>query len=427
MKKIIIAVGLFLLCSVGQVFAKPVELVFWHGLAGHLGDEVNRLTDEFNRSQTRFLVKPVYKGDYIETLTSFAAAFRAHNPPALVQVFEVGTAMMLSPKGVIKPVADILQEANVSVPSAQFIKSAREFYSHDGKLMAMPFNLSAPVLFYNQDALAKIGYNGANFPRTWDELEVAAEKLQKAGFKCAFTSAYPGWILIESYLAIHGLPIVQGKPLKAVFDTPQLAHHLKRLLRWQRQGYFRFGGRVDEAGVYFTSGICPLFSQSSGAYNSLKEIVPFQLGVAALPLDTNVTSFRHANVVGGAAIWAVDGLTQEQYKGIAEFFRFIAEARTQQLWHEHTGYLPLGLEGPYATILQSSQHPTLSLAQRDLDGDTNAQASKNLAPMNQIRAVNDEILEAMFAGLISPQEALHQAVLRANQLLRRFSRNTQGS
>lgn len=427
MNKLIITVGFSLLFSLGQVFAKPIELLLWHGLAGHLGEEVNRLADNFNHSQTNFLVKPVYKGDYIETLTSFAAAFRAHNPPAMVQVFEVGTAMMLSPKGVIKPVAQLMQEAGYSLPVDYFIKSAREFYSHDGALMAMPFNLSAPVLYYNKDALAKVGYNSSNFPRTWDELENAAEKLKKAGFKCAYTSAYPGWILVESYLAIHGLPMVQGTPLKAVYDTPQLNHHLTRLVRWQKLGYFRFGGRIDDASVFFTSGACPLFSQSSGAYNSLNQLVPFALGVAALPLDTQASPVRHANVIGGAALWAVEGLTKEQYQGMALFFKFIAKPKTQQRWLEHTGYLPLGLEGPYASIVQSSQHPTLSLAQADLEGDTKAQSSKNLAPMNQIRAVNDELLEAMFAGLMSPKEALHQAVLRANRLLMRFARNTQGS
>lgn len=416
--------AIFLFFCVGQVYAKPIELVFWHGMAGHLGQEVKSLADGFNRSQKEFYIKPVYKGDYIETLTSFAAAFRAHNPPALVQVFEVGTAMMLLPKGVIKPADDLIKENGLSLPSAEFIASVRELYSKDGKLMAMPFNLSAPVLYYNRDALAKLGYNNTNFPRTWLEMDVLAKQLKQSGYRCAYTTAYPGWILLESYLAIHGLPMVQDKPLKAVFDTPQLASHLKRLANWQQLGYFRYGGRVDDATVYFTSGVCPLFSQSSGAYNSLSALVPFQLGVTALPLDTQTTTVRHANVVGGAALWAVNGLTKEQYKGIAEFFVYIAKPETQKQWHEHTGYLPLGLDGAYANILKSSQHPTLELAHTDLQGSAQEQATKNLTPLNQIRAANDEILEAMFAGLITPEKALAQAVVRANYLLGRFARNT---
>ncbi len=412
------------LCVALQVQAKPVELVFWHGMAGHLGEEVRFLADDFNHSQNGYIVKPVYKGNYIETLTSFAAAFRAHQPPALVQVFEVGTAIMLSPPGVIKPVDEIMQEQGMSLPKDDFIQSVREFYSRDDQLMGMPFNLSAPALYYNLDILAKVGYNQENFPQTWAQMEVLAKQLKRAGYDCTYTTAYPGWVLFESFLAIHGLPITQSNPMRAVFDTPQLAHHFERLKRWHQLHYFRYGGRVDDATILFTSGVCPLFSQSSGAYNSLAALVPFHLGVAAMPLDTDVSKVRHANVAGGAAIWAVGGQSQDHYKGIAQFFVYIAKPEVQKRWHEHTGYLPLGLRGIYSGISQSSQHPSLLLARADLEDNLNVKPPKNSGPQNQIRGINDEVLEAMFAGLISSQDALHEAATRSNHILLRFSRNT---
>ncbi|WP_298622053.1 extracellular solute-binding protein [uncultured Legionella sp.] len=417
---------LFLMFHTMMAQAEPVELVLWHGMAGHLGDEVRLLADDFNKSQKIYVIKPVYKGDYIETLTSFAAAFRAHQPPAMVQVFEVGTAVMLAPEGVIKPVDALMKEQKMSLPSDDFIQSVREFYSRDGQLMAMPFNLSAPVLYYNLDILEKVGYNNSNFPKTWDEMELLAAKVKQAGYGCTYTTAYPGWILFESYLAIHGLPMTDTNPLRAVFDTPQLAQHLERLKRWHNLHYFRYGGRVDDATILFTSSVCPLFSQSSGAYNSLSALVPFRLGVASMPLDTQVSKVRHANVSGGAALWAVAGQGHEQYKGIAQFFKFIATPAVQQRWHEHTGYLPLGLKGIYAGIVEQSTHPALLLARNDLEDNLQTKSIKHSGPQNQIRGINDELIEAMFAGLISPKEALQEAVKRSNHILLRFSRNTQG-
>lgn len=407
-----------------SVLAKRIELVFWHGMAGHLGDEVRLLADDFNHSQNEFTIKPVYKGDYVETLTSFAAAFRAHQAPAIVQVFEVGTAIMLSPQGIIKPVALLMQEQKMSLPQEDFIQSVREFYSRDGELMAMPFNLSAPVLYYNRDILAKVGYTKDNFPRTWVEMEALAKKIKAAGYDCTYTTAYPGWILIESYLAIHGLPLTEANPARAIFNTPQLARHFHRLKRWNDLHYFRYGGRVDDATIFFTSSVCPLFSQSSGAYNSLSALVPFNLGVATMPLDTKASTVRHANIAGGAALWAVAGQDKERYKGIAQFFVFIAKPETQKRWHEHTGYIPLGLKGIYADIVQSSEHPALLLAKGDLEDNLNAKPFKHLGPQNQIRAINDEILEAMFAGLISSKDAVQEAIARTNHVLLRFSRNT---
>lgn len=407
------------------VFAERTELVFWHGMAGHLGDEVRLLAEDFNRSQHEYTVKAVYKGDYVETLTSFAAAFRAHKAPAIVQVFEVGTAIMLSPKGVIKPVQTLMQEQHLSLPQNDFIQSVREFYSRDNQLMAMPFNLSAPVLYYNRDILAKVGYSEDNFPSTWAEMEVLAEKIKKAGYDCTYTTAYPGWVLFESYLAIHGLPLTQAHPLCAVFNTPELQRHYQRLQRWHKLRYFRYGGRVDDATIFFTSGVCPLFSQSSGAYNSLSALVPFHLGVAPMPLDTTVSSVRHANVAGGAALWAVAGQSEKHYKGIAQFFAFIAKPEVQKQWHEHTGYLPLGLKGIYADIVQSSKHPTLLLARADLETNVSSVSLKHFGPQNQIRSINDQVLEAMFSGLMSSDAALKESELRSNHVLLRFFRNTQ--
>lgn len=423
MKKLVQILGILLISLTVQ--AKPIELVFWHGMAGHLGDEVQLLAKDFNKSQNEYIIKPVYKGDYVETLTSFAAAFRAHQAPAVVQIFEVGTAIMLSPEGVIKPVDELMKEQGMVLPKEDFIQSVREFYSRDGQLKAMPFNLSAPVLYYNLDILAKVGYSSLNFPSTWSEMEVLAEKVKKAGYDCTYTTAYPGWVLFESYLAIHGLPITQGNPVRAVFDSSHLIRHFQRLKRWHDLHYFRYGGRVDDATILFTSSVCPLFSQSSGAFNSLTALVPFRMGVASMPLDTESSKVRHANVAGGAALWAVGGQDKEHYKGIALFFAFIAKPEIQRRWHEHTGYLPIGLKGVYSSIVQTSKHPALMLARTDLEDNLHIKPFKHSGPQNQIRGINDEVLEAMFAGLISPEEALREAIARSNHILLRFARNTQ--
>lgn len=423
MKKIIITF-LILFCCTSVAREKPIELLFWHAMVGHLDKEVRLLVEEFNQSQSEYLIKLVYKGNYVETLTSFSAAFRAHHPPAIVQIFEVGTAMMTSPKGIIKPVDELMEEQGMSLPKDDFIPTVREFYSKSGQLMGLPFNLSVAMLYYNLDALAKVGYTPANFPRTWAEMDVLAEKLKEAGFNCTYTTAYPGWILFESFLAIHGLPLTQENPLRAVFATQQLVNHFSRLKRWHSLHYFRYAGRSDDATILFTSGVCPLLSQSSGAYNSLSAMVPFHLGIASMPLDTQISKIRHPDSAGGAALWAVSGQTKKQYKGIAQFFAFIAKPENQKRWHEHTGYIPIGLQGIYAGILQKSRHPTLSIAYSDLAGDLLEKPLHNFGPQNQIRTITEEVLEAMFSGSISPNKAVGESYARTNHVLQRFMRNT---
>jgi len=47
----------------------------------------------------------------------------------------------------------------------------------DGKLMAMPYRADLGLLFYRTDLLQQYGYRGP--PRTWDELETMASRIQE--------------------------------------------------------------------------------------------------------------------------------------------------------------------------------------------------------------------------------------------------------
>src|SRR5438128_5281257 len=93
--------------------SSPTPIIFWHSMTGSWGEELKRYVDEFNTSHPRYQIIPQYKGNYSETLMSTVAAFRAHQQPHIVQVFEVGTATMMFPKGVIVPFIDLMKKAHL--------------------------------------------------------------------------------------------------------------------------------------------------------------------------------------------------------------------------------------------------------------------------------------------------------------------------
>jgi sn-glycerol 3-phosphate transport system substrate-binding protein len=80
-----------LLAGAGPAAAKT-DIPLWHAMGGGLGDKLNAMVKAFNDSQSDYNIVPVYKGSYAETVTAAIAAFRAKQQPAIVQVFEVGTA-----------------------------------------------------------------------------------------------------------------------------------------------------------------------------------------------------------------------------------------------------------------------------------------------------------------------------------------------
>jgi sn-glycerol 3-phosphate transport system substrate-binding protein len=87
------------------------EIQWWHAQTGGNNERINALAKQFNDSQKDYKVNAVYKGSYPEAMAAAVAAYRAGNAPALLQVFEVGTATMMAAKGAIKPVYEVMAEA----------------------------------------------------------------------------------------------------------------------------------------------------------------------------------------------------------------------------------------------------------------------------------------------------------------------------
>ena len=88
-------------------------------MTGANNDVVVKLAEDFNASQKDYKVVPAYKGSYPDTLNAGIAAFRAGNAPHILQVFEVGTATMMSAKGAIKPVHDADEGSRRNVRSEE--------------------------------------------------------------------------------------------------------------------------------------------------------------------------------------------------------------------------------------------------------------------------------------------------------------------
>src|SRR5690606_22014715 len=133
-----------LIASIGTAHA-ATEIQFWHSMEGALGDRVDKLVNDFNKSQSDYQVKASYKGPYGESMNAGIAAFRAGNAPDILQVFEVGTATMMAAKGAIQPVQEMSEKAGNPINPKDFLGAVAGYYSsNEGKLVSMPFNSSTP-------------------------------------------------------------------------------------------------------------------------------------------------------------------------------------------------------------------------------------------------------------------------------------------
>jgi sn-glycerol 3-phosphate transport system substrate-binding protein len=413
------------------------EIQLWHAMTGALGNRVGDLADRFNKSQSDYKVVAVYKGSYPETLTAAIAAYRAGNAPHMVQVFEVGTATMMSAKGAVVPVHQLMKSADEPFNPKGYIPAVTGYYTDTkGNMLSFPFNSSTTVFYYNKDAFKRAGLDASKPPRTWKDVAAAADKLKASGEKCGYTSGWQSWVHLENTSAWHNVPFASrdngfaGSDATLQFNSPFHVKHVSLLADMAKKGTMTYGGRRNEPEAKFFSGECAMLTSSSAAQANIRANAKFDFGVSQLPYHDDVKGAPQNTILGGASVWVMGGKTNAGYKGVARFFSFLSKAELQAEWHQVTGYVPI-TPGAYDVTKKSGfydKNPGTDVSVLQMTSKAPTANSKGIRLGNfvQIRDVIDEELEGVWAGKKAPQQALDDAVRRGNELLRRFEATNKG-
>jgi len=438
MKPMILAAALA--ASLGAMLAsaaaEPIELQWWHAMTGVNAEVVNKIAADFSASQNDYKITAVFKGSYAETMTAAIAAYRAGNPPHIVQVFEVGTATMMAAKGAVKPVYQLMADTGEKFDTQNYLPAITGYYSTtDGKMLSLPFNSSTPIVYWNKAAFQKAGLDPDKPPKTWPETFEIAKKLRAGGVPCGFTASWVSWTQIENFSAWHNIALatkangLDGPDAVLEFNNPTVVRHIANLAAAEKDKSFDYGGRTTEPDQKFISGECGMTQNSSGYYGLLKSGAKFEFGMTPLPYYPDVAGAPQNSIIGGASLWVMGGKKPEEYKGIAKFFTFLSGTELQERLHEETGYLPITKAAYQATKASGfyDKNPGREVPIIQLTGKPPTENSRGLRLGNlvQIRDVIAEDLEGVFAGKSEAKAALDDAVARGNTLLRQFQKNTQ--
>jgi sn-glycerol 3-phosphate transport system substrate-binding protein len=435
MKRKLAVLAATVLCSVSNVQAQT-EIQWWHSMGGALGEWVNDLAKDFNNSQKTYKIVPTFKGSYDESMTAAIAAFRAGNAPHILQVFEVGTATMMASKGAIVPVASIMKQAGVPFDPNAYVPAVAGYYTApSGEMLSFPFNSSTTVFHYNKDAFKAAGIDTEKPPTTWPEVALAAAKLKASGHKCPFTSSWMSWTQLESFSAWHNTEFAtKGNGMRGIdarlnFNSPLHVRHIENLANMAKSGLMIYKGRGNAADATFVSGECAMITGSSALYGNIKRNSKFASGIGALPYYPDVNGAPQNTVIGGASLWVMSGKQADQYKGVAQFFAHLSKAEEAAKSHQRTGYLPLTKASFEMTDKSGfyKQNPGTDVSVNQMIRKTTDKSRGiRLGNFVQIRTINDEELEQVWAGKKTAKEALDAAVKRGNEQLERFQKANKG-
>ncbi len=432
MKKVLVV----LMVALAVLSMAKIKIQFWHAMGGWRIDLIKSMAEEFMKLHPDIEVDVQYTGSYHDTLNKLIAAVKAGNPPHIVQIYDIGTQVMID-GGIAVPIQDLINK-DKSFDLGKFMPQVLNYYRVNGKLYSMPFNSSNPILYYNKTLFKKAGLDPNKPPRTFEELLEYAKKLtvkDANGNTIQYGITWPlhSWFF-EQFMAVQNAPLVDnnngrtGRPTKAVFDNEAGRRFFRLWYELTKNGWMINTKKEDwdEANQYFISQKAAMLITSTSDVAYIAKLAKqhgFELGTAFLPRPKNAKS--GGVVIGGASLWIIGGHPQKEIQAAWEFVKFLTTPKMQIEWHTKTGYFPVRKDAVETLMNEGyyAKHPNMLTALLQLllsvqNYNTNGAV---IGAFPEVRQIIEDAVEKMLNGEMSPEDALAWAQKEATKAIQEYN------
>ncbi len=413
--------------------AEPITINFWHAMGAGLGETVDELVARYNASQDEIVVNATYQGSYDDNYNALLASFETGTEPNIIQNFDLAAQTMFD-TGRLIPAHVLMAEdgydANV------FIPAVRDYYSDEQGMVAMAFNSSTPIVYYNANM-----FEAANLeppPPDWNFSQFLeyCDALQASGVPFCVTFGTVGWYFEQVLANSGGLYFNEnngrtGRATEVLFNQGQGVEVFDFLSGMIANGQAPNLGNTwtETDNTFFAEQAAMIFDSTAGA-RGLQDGAEFPVMTAFIPHSDS--SDRNGVIIGGAALWLIDSGDPETNAAAWNFMKFMAETDQQVTWHTGTGYFPVRTDLQDNADLQTfwDENPNFRTALDQLlttrttldDGSTNyAVLGGRAGPFPAIRRLTVEAYSRVIDDGLSAQEAMDEAADKANEELENYN------
>ena len=213
---------------------ETVEIEFWYGLGGSLGETMEQIIQDFNASQDEVKVVGVQQSGYDETKKLIQAAVASGNVPATA----LFTNQVLRQFGE-KDILQTLDEYIANDPDFDKDDIIESFMSYcirdDGKVMGLPVYGTTQIMYYRIDAFEKAGIDPEEAFKSWDALAAAAEKMTvKENGETVFYGWEPmaGSGNLKDIAFCNGASVLSEDGTKVLLDTEEWIEPWECIRKW---------------------------------------------------------------------------------------------------------------------------------------------------------------------------------------------------
>lgn len=308
-----------------------IEFEWWHALETQYEPILNDVVAEFNNSQDRIKVKPMYIGNYTALNEAIVAAHAAGTGLPGLAMANLPYVTAYGSGNLCEDLGPYIEKDNLDIDDfgEGMIKAAK----YEDRQVALPFLISTQVVYYNKDMADQMNLQ---IPEKWDDMEAFLE----ASSKDRYGMVIPGWITwyYEPFFINNGIQMVTDD-LVTDLNSEKSAKLIKQIRDWSQKGYTYLAIGPDAASIMrerFINQEAFSVVYTSSLFNTMKDSCDFEVGMTWLPAgDTKIQE------LGGNVLF-IPSKNDAAVKDAAwEFLSYLVSKEVNMIWAERSGYLPI--------------------------------------------------------------------------------------
>jgi sn-glycerol 3-phosphate transport system substrate-binding protein len=400
------------------------ELKFYFPVA--VGGPVTKIIDgyvsEFEKANPGIKVKPVYAGDYQQTVAKALTAIKGGDTPD-VAILLAADLFLLTDEDAVVPVETFAKTAEDKAWLGSFYPAFMENAKLDGKIVAIPYQRSTPVLYWNKDAFKAAGLDPDKGPANWAEMASMAKKATVKDASGAVTQwgiqipsdGNTAW-LFTGMTTGNDVRLSNAEGSVVMLNDPKVVaaaeawYALSKVDGSHPPGVISWGATPRD----FLEGKAAMMWTTTGNLTNVRKNAKFPFGVAFLP-----GMAKNGAPTGGGNFYIFKGIARERQEAAFKFIRFMTTPERAADWSVQTGYIatsPAAYETPKMKAYTADFAPAivardqLQFAVPELTTHENQRIAK----------IMNDALQAILTGAKPAKVALDEAQAEATRILKSF-------
>ncbi|MBZ5201926.1 extracellular solute-binding protein [Planomicrobium chinense] len=385
----------------GETADGKIELTYINGFTGGDGDFMKKITDGFNESQDKYVIKESQEKDHY-------TKFKTGNYDLVI----IHTDLLETYKqdGMIQDISSVMETAGVSPDD--FHDKAKEQVTFDDGVFAVPLDIHPMTMFYNKKLAPEA-------PQTYEDFASLTQSLQQQDpnlFATGVPSAGLGEWFIMTVAAQNGIDLVEDNYMN--FAQEELADALmiynnmifKDKISPEGLGldgeFQAFMKQVDEGGSAVQTATA---LTGPWYYQAVKEAYGDDLGIASVPVIG-----EQPGVYGAGHTLALPSSVtdEERIAGIAEFLKYMYTPENLINWAD-SGQAPTHM--PTMELVESDAAKYPLSAQNIKQFDSFEGAPKLYQYREQVRYVVENVYPKVVGDANMTKETLMGELEKATE------------